>query len=384
LASVGDSFASKEHNSGMRKAVLIVPNWLVAEDGQSVLWSPLSALSFFAERSSLRKCISAMEPCMVEATWLGLAPGTVNLEDGPLIVSAFGYDPPDRSVQFQMSLMSLVDGAARKLMEKIPRQELDAIWQETQKLNTRALTAVRGEGTEHGLVWEDGSLEMGTTPAKRVEGNPIAGLLPEGDGERMLRRFVDDAINLLSELELNQIRLDEGREPLNLWWPWGQGFRTATPNLALRRGEVSQVESASIRLQGLVRLCGYRHGDRSSLRSGLRTNFEHVGASISKSSSSISVIGVIAELREQNRVEEMDWFTKELNRRLLEPLVQLARREPLHLTLLAPSTQGQGLVLDFRSDAPETNSIPFDERALEEKSLQTIADWQAVNEALIS
>ena len=322
---------------------------------------------------------------MAEAAWLGLAPGTVALADGPLIVSAFGYDPPERSVHFELSLMSLEDGIAHKLKDKFLPDELEAVWEATQKLNTKSLTAVRGEASEHGLVWEDGSIELGTEPSADMDGKPIAGFLPEGDGEKLLRRFIDDGVNLLTEFELNRIRLDEGLQPLNLWWPWGQGFRTRTPNLALKRGEVCQVESASIRLQGLTRLCGYRHGDRARFRTGLRTDFDYLFGAVARAASSIAVIEAFGELRSHKRLEEMEWFGKELDRKLLEPLAQLARKEPVHLTILASANgPNDGLVMDFFSDSPHPNSIPFDERALEERSLQTVADWGAVNDALIS
>jgi len=371
----------------MRRVVLIVPSWLSAEGEDSVLRAKLPALEAFAERSLLRKCVPIADVSTPEAAWLGIEPSSIALQDGPLIVSAFGYDPPDRSAQFQLSLLSLVEGVAKRPKVKIPEAELDVIWEATKSLNTKVLTAVRGEGTEHGLVWEDGSLELGTISSSEMEGKAVDERLPEGDGERMLRRFIDDSINLLSELELNRARSEEGLEPLNLWWPWGQGFRTATPNLALKRGETCRVESASIRLQGLTRLCGYRHGDRGALRAGLRTDLEYLVGSLSREACSIGLIDVFGELRTLGRQEEMDWFTKELDRRLFAPLWDLARLEPLSLTLVAPglpTAADEGLALTYSSGAVGANTIPFDERALEERTLDRAQVWSVVNQALIS
>jgi 2,3-bisphosphoglycerate-independent phosphoglycerate mutase len=364
----------------MHRVALIIPNWLGAH-GESVLRQSLPALHSFAERSKLQKLTPNNPTKTPEAAWLGIDPNSIDLNDGPLIVSAFGYDPPARSVQFQLSLLSIQDGIATKPKQKIPEEDLSAIWLASEKLNTKNLTAVKGEGTEHGLVWEDGSLDMQSTPAAEVGGKPIAGSLPEGDGEKVLRRFIDDSINLLSELELNRVRIEEGHEPLNLWWPWGQGFRTPTPNLALRRGDVCRVVSASIRLQGLTRLCGYRHADRSALRSGLRTDLEYLMSCIASDSATIALIDVFGELQTHNRHEEMDWFTKELDRRLFTPLWDLTLQERLTMALLAPDAGG-GLALAYSSGATAANSVPFDERALDERSIGREETWRLMDQAL--
>ncbi|MFX6823313.1 hypothetical protein ABTH33_20400, partial [Acinetobacter baumannii] len=81
----------------------------------------------------------------------------------------------------------------------------------------KRLTPVFGPRLTHGLVWEEGSLDLGTrTPPV---GESVHTGLPEGDGERLLRQLIDDSVNLFSELELNRRRMDEGKSPFNLLWP---------------------------------------------------------------------------------------------------------------------------------------------------------------------
>ena len=110
-----------------------------------------------------------------EAAWLGLRPESLVLQDGPLMVSALGADPPDGSVHFHLSLMSLIAGVASTPSVAVPAQHVKTLMEAARQLNTRRLTIVEGEGFDHALVWEEGSLELGTVPRSALEGKEISG-----------------------------------------------------------------------------------------------------------------------------------------------------------------------------------------------------------------
>lgn len=383
---------------GMRHAVLLIRDLLSCPAGPSILKASPPALSRLAEMGST----SIVSPAPVaaisqskgafangtpEAAFLGLDPGSIDLQDGPLMVSALGADPPAGSVHFHLSLLSFDGARATTLKTRIPAEHTAAVISEAKKLNTKSLTLVPGEMLDHGLVWEDGSIELGTVPAAALDGNAIAGELPEGDGERILRRYIDDSINLLSDLPVNRQREDEGLPPLSLLWPWGQGFRTDVPNLALRRGSVCHVLSRSLRLQGLTRLVGYRHGDRSSMGYAVRLKPEVLKRFILDHDDSILVIEAFCEMREFGKWDEMEWLWREMGANLFEPLVDLSIKEPLQLSIIAfagldkppgPEASETGLTLSFGSGTVSNGSIPFDERALEDRKLPTVRLWEAV------
>jgi len=323
---------------------------------------------------------------------MGLNPVNLALQQGPLTISALGVDPPERSVQFHLTLMSLQDGVAR-LSPYVPTlEELEIIFNEARRLNTRLLTLVKGERLDHGLVWEDGSLELGLAPSRYVDGNAVPPYLPEGDGEPLLRRFIDDSVNLLSGLAFNEERLDKGLAPLNLLWPWGAGFRVPLPNLALRRGEATSVESNSLRIAGVTRLAGYRHGHRSAFGRGLNTRLERIVERASTQTSLIAVIDAATQLGSRGKIEELQWFAHELDTRLFGPLLDRALREPWDVTIVSPGgytgddepedASLTGLGLEYRSGPPPQNSHPFDERSLEERSIPTVDVWDFVDRSL--
>jgi 2,3-bisphosphoglycerate-independent phosphoglycerate mutase len=288
------------------------------------------------------------------------------MRQGPLTISALDADPPDRSTHFHLSLLSFENGMVSDLKLEILPEEATIITDNASRLNTKLLTFVKGEAKDHGLVWE-AQRDLATYDPRSFDKEPIKPKLPEGDGETLLRRYIDDSINLFSEMDFNLRRVDEGLPPLNLLWPWGHGERQKVPNLALRRGEPATVESSSLRLAGLTRLAGYRHADRKLLGRGVRTQFRSLAKRLLKGSATIAVIDAAAELRSQAMWEELEWFVREMDTELIAPLLEATIQELSRLTLIAPG-EHMGLAVTLEKST-STNTVPFDERALEERTL---------------
>ncbi len=318
-----------------------------------------------------------------EAAYLGMRPEEAQIPQGPLTVAALGADPPERSTHFHLSLMGFQDGEVRQSSLLLSSEELRTVLDHVPRLNTKTLTFVEGEDRDHGLVWE-GLGDMRTIPPDEADGKPIKTVLPEGDAESILRRYIDDSTNLLGELELNEKRLDEGLPPLNLLWPWGEGVRLHVPNLALRRGEPSLVVSDSMRMQGLVRLAGYRHVDRALFRKGMNFSLSGAAGKAKAETSTIIVLSAPAQLRNDEKMEELEWFARQMTDELLSPLWDLSQKEPLRLLLVAPALGHTGLSLRFESGKSHGNRFPFDERALEEREVDTREAWKQIDETLSS
>ena len=366
----------------MRRTILIVPGMLSMPGADSFLRQKLPALTTFSEIGQLSRVAPIPNSQTPEVLLLGMKPDTVRLNQGPLTVSAFGFDPPEKSTHFHLSLMSFCDGTA-VMPDAAPQpEEAEILLNEAKRLNGRLLTICKGEGLDHGLVWEAFG-DLGTTQPKVGQPLEIIKSLPEGDGDSLLRRLIDDSINLLSELEINVRRVDEGLPPLNLLWPWGQGVRQKVPNLALSRGEPAWVESCSMRLAGLTRLTGYRHIDRAMFGRGLHTQFRSIADRATKRDLTVIYIDAPVELRRQIKPEELEWFLRELDRNLLQPLIEDHVKTPSRLTLIAPGSldgfaetdmqpSPVGLALSAESNVLSSSHMPFDERTLEEQKIALI------------
>jgi hypothetical protein len=301
------------------------------------------------------------EPALVpEARWLGLNPGLVEMEDGPLVVAAFGADPPDRSWQFHLSLLGISDGKLG-LPQAPTSLEISSILGALPKLNTRALTFVSGFGVDHGLVFE-GRMDLGTTPSAQALEKFFGTSLPDGDGEGVLRKFIDDSVNLLSELEFNRIRVAEGLVPVNVAWPWGGGWRVPVPYLPLARGAVVRVCSSRLRASGLARLVGY-----GSLWAKPESLFNEPLGSVTKV--------LVWEPTSTDEAEVLHEARK-LDALALAPLIRDTESSGLTV-LVAPSEVAEGIALSFDPEKDERQRLPFDSRALEERKLPpfTLESW---------
>jgi hypothetical protein len=365
----------------MRRCVLILPGLLQEGDEHSPLRQRLPAFETMVELGRLARLTPNRDVECPEALWLGLGPASAQMRQGPLTVSALGADPPDRSLHFHLSMLSLEEGTLTAPGFELREEDRRALFSKVWKLQSRVLTVLEGSGLEHGLVWEALG-DLRTTSPSSASGEPYRSHLPEGDGEGVLRRFIDDSVNLLAEHPVNERRADEGLPPVNVLWPWGHGVRLPVPNLALRRGEPALVLSGSLRLSGLARLAGYRHGDRSAFGRLLNVRLEAVLEAVREEPLTIVVVESFAGLPVPERLEERHWLAREIEARLLAPLLGDAWAQPTRMAVIATGP-GRGLSLEFETGNHGSGGYPFDERSLEERALPTADLWEVVEQATL-
>jgi hypothetical protein len=337
----------------------LILDGLLANDSEPSLIEHQSAFQRLAEVCNVYR-VSIPGGAMREAMLLGFTPHEIAMSQGPLTVSALGFDPPDKSVHFHLSLMSIEGDSLKQVLIEPTKDELDVVKEEAKKLNTKLLTTLIGKGLDHALVWEKLG-EFRTVAPSRLTDKPYTHQLPEGDGEKDLRRFIDDSINILSELDLNRRRVDHGQPPLNVFWPWGAGVRGRVPSLALRYGFPHQVSSDSLRLLGLARLSGLRQLAIRGKGTELRLN------NLMNEDSGLTHTIAFQELRGQGKLEEADWLAHQIGEQVILPALDIAKENESKLTILALNAC-EGLVAQFMGK-PADNMWPFDERTLHESKV---------------
>ena len=370
----------------MPTLVVVVPELVAPDESSSVLLGSHPILTRFAENGEVLALRALGNLETPEACYLGLKPDEAQMRPGPLMVSALGADPPTRSTHFLVSVMGLRgEGLAFPvaLPDAAESQQLTDVF---RFLNTKALTLLQGEELEHGLVWE-GIGDVMTVPPSDAVGKPLAEVLPQGDLEKSLRRFNDDSINILMETEFNRIRLEEGRMPLVVLWPWGQGIRYPTPNLALKRGGPARVQSESYRMLGLTRLVGYRHGDRKQFQSGLNLDLPGLVKELPDSMPLLLVASGVGQMRANGQMEELEWFLNRIETEYLSPVWDWAKSveekgESVSFALVAPSVGCEGLALRYESGVAGGRPLPFDERSLEERTIRRTNTHEVIDRVL--
>ena len=136
-----------------------------------------------------------------------------------------------------------------------------------------------------------------------------------------------------------------------------------------------------MRLQGLVRLAGYRHWPRSQFGRGVGVRFEEIAAESLKHERSLVVFTEPGELRRQNMFEEEAWLVHGWDERFLGKVLGDVLKKELELDLIAPSG-GAGLWLSVRHGALPERLLPFDERTLDLKGMKTTSGSQAIDAGL--
>lgn len=349
----------------MRTFVIGIPGLIGDSEDESVLRNRHPLIAEIASRSRVFK----LDPSWNLGSWLGLELSESQMAAGPLLLASLKIKPPERSVGFCLSLGSIDENGLVQLPGEISANEDQEVREQLVKLNTRMLTLVAGFPDLHGLVWENGSLDCGVTAFGQAVGRPLSENLPEGDGEALLRTLIDDSMNLLDGLEINKRRADDGQPRLNLLWPWGFGFMPELPHLALRRGMLFEYFSPHWRLAGLVRLAGY-HVNENPILKGIHISesawerfFQSLGAVIVSPKSQM--------MRHLGRIDELD-FELELLERRLEKQFQNRVENPFRLLLVCPRIGGEGLGLAYDSSQSTSNTLPFDERVLDDSKFPRI------------
>jgi 2,3-bisphosphoglycerate-independent phosphoglycerate mutase len=377
-------------NRRVRRYVIVLPKLLATDTSGSVLGGRLPNLRLLVERAALVALSPVPRSPTPEAAFLGLDPRQARLAQGPLVVAAYGLTPPEDAVCLALDLLSWTPEGGVGRIAPAADEDVHTVMEAARHLETPALRLVIGRGEQHALVWLGGTTEQILDPPTRVIGETLEGHWPVGEGEALLRRLIDDSINLLTPLEVNRRREDEGLPPLNLLWPWGAGWPDRLPMLPLRIGAPVTVASGSLRLAGLARLAGCRHLDLGLVGQGINIRFPELIDALD-GPVSILVLDAPGRSREHGRQEEAEWVLSRFDNEFLAPL--LAGTEDVRLAVYAPgfeprpgdrpsgSLRGIGALYD--SNAVVSNVVPFDERALEER-LPVHDLWESIERTLRS
>jgi 2,3-bisphosphoglycerate-independent phosphoglycerate mutase len=319
---------------------------------------------------------------------LGYEPARYYTGRGPLEAAALQVPLGPRDVAYRCSLVAsdgttLLDYAAGHIATEDART-LMALVQD--KLGSRRFAFFPGVSYRHILRWTDGELHVRTTPPHDIQGQTIAGHLPAGDGEAALRGLIFDSLDLLDGHPINRRRKGEGRPPANLLWPWGQGLATTLPDFFGARGRAGAMITAVDLLRGLARCANLRVIDVPGATGYIDTNYRGkalYGLDALDRGADFLFLHVEApdesghEGNLDHKIRSIEDIDREVVGTLLDGFAE--RKQPFrllvtpdHATPIALRTHRPGpvpfLLYDSRRD--ENQTLPYDERALEETRLR--------------
>ena len=253
------------------KYVLVVPDGAADEpmaelDGRTpldVAKTPyLDALARAGTVGRVRTIPEGMPPGSDVAALaiMGYDPARSYTGRAPLEAASLEIDLGPRDVAYRCNLITtdgerLLDYSAGEIPSDEAAELLGVI---QQRLGTAHLRFYPGVSYRHLLVWQGGTIEVATTPPHDVMGQPLVKNFPRGEAEDFLIQLMWDAHEILERHPINRRRVEEGKNPANMIWLWGQGYAPRLDNFFAVHGITGTVISAVDLLRGIARLAGLR------------------------------------------------------------------------------------------------------------------------------
>lgn len=313
---------------------------------------------------------------------LGYDPQKFRCGRGPLEAASIGIDLNRDDVAFRCNLVTtdgvnLTNSNAGHIKTEDARVLVELLH---QKLGGRFIQFYPGVSYRHILVWRGGKDDLKCKEPYNYLNQPVDQNLPEGDGEEKLRKLTWDSHEILDNHIINRKRRDEGLPAANMIWLWGQGKPPEFESFFTRYGRTGSVVAAVDLIRGIGRLCGLKVIDVPGATGYIDTNYLGKGEYSFRCLEEDDFVFCHVEAADEAG-HEMDWEKKiyaieQMDEFVLGTILHRMKRfDDFRLLLLpdhpTPVSTGSHspdpvpfLLFDSREDTG--NTIPYDERALEE------------------
>jgi len=168
---------------------------------------------------------------------LGYDPKKFYTGRASLEAASIGVELKEEDVAFRCNLVTLKFNRDKTLamMEDysgghISTKEAGILINDINKeLGTKQIKFYGGVSYRHLMVWSGGETDVECTPPHDIMGKDISDYLPVGSGENILRQLMLDSVDVLESHYINKERINNGKNPANSIWLWGQGGKPGLP-----------------------------------------------------------------------------------------------------------------------------------------------------------
>ncbi|MGQ9456184.1 MAG: cofactor-independent phosphoglycerate mutase [Armatimonadota bacterium] len=254
-----------------------------------------------------------------------------------------------------------------------------------EKLRTNTIRFYPGVSYRHIMIWHDGPRDVHCTAPYKFQDQPFRSFYPEGDGADKLIRLVEDSYEILDSHPINRKRKDEGLLPANMIWLWGESTVARIPSFFTKFGKTGAVVAAVDLIRGLGRLTGLKVIDVPGATGYIDTNYFGKGQYAVKALSQFDFVWVHVEAPDEagheRDIDKKIKAIQECDEKVLGTILDGIKKHgydvrillmPDHRTPIATGSHSESPVpfLLFDSTKKACNTLPFDERAVEETKLK--------------
>lgn len=213
-------------------------------------------------------------------TVLGYDPMVYYTGRSPLEAASMGVELGPTDVTLRCNLVTLADDNGHTIMEDysaghITTEDAEQIINDLKsELEEDNLKLHPGVSYRHLLVWSGGNKEIVTTPPHDISGKEITSYFPSGEGSQKLKELIDKSRDILKDHPVNKKRIEEGKNPANSIWLWGQGVAPTMPTFKELYGLTGSVISAVDLVKGIGKYAGLEVIEVPGATGYLDTNYE--------------------------------------------------------------------------------------------------------------
>lgn len=234
---------------------------------------------------------------------LGYDPHRYYSGRAPLEAASIGVKLGKNDVAFRCNLVTLKYDRkrTRAIMEDyssghITTEEARELIREVNaQLGSKRIRFYPGVSYRHLMVWSDGSSDLECVPPHDIIGKNILDYLPVGSGEELIRKIMIDSVDFLTDHPVNRKRMEEGKNPGNSIWLWGQGKKPTLPTFQKKYLLEGALISAVDLTKGLGIYAGFRILDVPGITGYLDTNYKGKADAALKSLTEVDFVYIHVE-----------------------------------------------------------------------------------------
>jgi len=200
----------------------------------------LAALAESGKVGRVRTAPSGLEPSLAATlqTLLGYLPDQIVTGGGPFEAIGLGAAIGAGEIAYRLSLVTTLDGVVvDPTAGGIGTAEAGELFKDLREgLSGFNVELTLGAGHRHVMIARDRADVAVTHAPGAVVGRAMEEYLPQGAEGEFLRGIVDRAHAILSQHEVNRVRVDLEENPADGLWPFGGGRLTTLPSLPERLG----------------------------------------------------------------------------------------------------------------------------------------------------
>jgi len=200
-----------------------------------------------------------------------------------------------------------------------------------EKLGNDIIRFYTGKSYRHIMVYKGmPNLNIRCYPPHDIMGKSIHAHLPKGKGSEIITELMERSRNILSNHDINKVRIDMEENPANMIWLWGYGYRPRMPSFRERFNLNGAVITAVDLIKGIALYLGWDVVDVPGATGYLDTNYDNKGKYAVKALEDHDVVLVHVESPDEagheGKIKEKIFAIEQIDDKIIGPVMNAGNK----------------------------------------------------------